>query len=110
MIKNNESKVEITTRNLKYYRDRGYDCSVKEIITIDISTMPKMSHNKVIAICELCKSEKELPFSKYNKNKQRQGFYSCFKCSDRKRKLTTAKYRGKHTDLVSVLVLCLTYR
>jgi hypothetical protein len=94
MIKNNESKVEITSRNIKYYTDKNYICNIGDIITIDISTMPKMSHNKVIAICEICSSEKEIPFSKYNKNKNRQGFYSCLKCSDKKRKITNIEKYG----------------
>jgi hypothetical protein len=28
MVKNNESRVEITTRNIKYYIDRGFKCLV----------------------------------------------------------------------------------
>ena len=94
MIKNNESKVEITTRNIKYYKDRNYICSVGDIISIDINSMPKMSHNKVIAICELCLHEIELPFSKYNKNKDRHGFYSCNGCSNKKRKITVKEKYG----------------
>ena len=86
MIKNNESRVVITTRNIKYYKDRNYICNVGEIISIDVNTMPKKSHNKVIAICEKCSSETELSFSKYNTNKDRQGYYSCSKCSGSKRK------------------------
>lgn len=61
MIKGNESKVEITTRNIKYYNDKGYRCYIGDIITIDVSTMPKMSHNKVTAICELCFTEVFIP-------------------------------------------------
>ncbi len=94
MVKNNESKVEITTRNIKYYKDRKYICVVGDIISIDVNIMPKMSHNKVIAICELCKTEIELAFSKYNRNKDRQGFYSCSKCSGKKRKITVKEKYG----------------
>lgn len=94
MIKNNESRVQITTRNIKYYNDRGFKCLVGDIISIDVSTLPKMSHNKVIAICEICFLEIELSFSKYNRNKERQGFYSCKKCSDKKRKVTNIQKFG----------------
>lgn len=91
MIKNNESKVEITSRNIKYYTDKNYQCNIGDIIKIDIHTMPKMSHNKVVAVCEICHSESELMYSKYNKNKDRQGFYSCKRCSNQKRKITNIK-------------------
>jgi hypothetical protein len=94
MIKNNESKVLITNRNIKYYKDKGYQCNIDDIISIDINTIPLMSHNKVIAICELCKEELEIIFSKYNLNKSRQGFYSCKKCSDNKRKITNFEKYG----------------
>ena len=49
MIKNNESVVGITTRNIKYYKDRGYNCKLGDMIHINVDTMPKMSANKVIA-------------------------------------------------------------
>lgn len=88
MIKNNESIVTITTRNIKYYKKLNYVCEVGDLISIDIKSLSYMSHNKVIAICELCQDEKEINFSKYNQNKKRQGYYSCRKCSNKKRKNT----------------------
>lgn len=94
MIKNNESKVEITSGNIKYYLRKKYICEIGDIISVDTNTMAKMSHNKVIAICDICKSERELTFSKYNKNKERQDYYSCSKCSDEKRKITNIKKYG----------------
>lgn len=56
--------------------------------------MPKMSHNKVVAICEIYQNEVILSFSKYNKNKERQGFYSCKKCSIHKTKKTCYQKYG----------------
>lgn len=94
MVKNNECKVEITTRNKKYYNDVNYNCEVGDIISIDVSTMAKKSHNIIIAICEICKNESELSFVKYNINFDRGGFYSCKKCSSIKRKKTTFEKYG----------------
>ena len=94
MIKNNESKVEITSRNIKYYNKKNYICNIGDIISVNTDTMSKMSHNKVIAICEICETEKELPFSKYNTNKDRQGYYSCNGCSAKKRKATVKEKYG----------------
>lgn len=94
MVKNNECKVEITTRNKKYYNDKNYNCEVGDIILIDVSTMAKKSHNIIIAICEICKNESELSFVKYNINFDRGGFYSCKKCSGIKRKKTTFEKYG----------------
>jgi hypothetical protein len=94
MVKNNESKVLITTRNIKYYKGKGYSCGVGDTISLNVDTMPTMSRNIVIAICELCNNEIEISYSKYNKNKSRQGFYSCKKCSNKKRKITNIKKYG----------------
>jgi len=94
MVKNNESKVEITTRNKKYYNDKNYNCNVGDVIAIDVTTMSKKSKNVVIAICEICEGENELSFVKYNINIERGGFYSCKKCSDVKRRKTTFEKYG----------------
>ena len=94
MIKNNECKVEITTRNKKYYNDRNHNCEVGDVISIDVSTMAKRSHNIITVICEICKNESKLSFVKYNINFDRGGFYSCKKCSGIKRKKTTFEKYG----------------
>jgi hypothetical protein len=94
MIKDNECKIEITTRNKKYYNDKNYNCEVGDVISIDITKMPKKSHNIITAICEICKCERELSFVKYNINFNRGGFYSCKMCSDVKRKKTTFEKYG----------------
>lgn len=94
MIKNNESKIEITSKNIKYYSDRGYLCVIGNVLSIDVSNMPKMSKNIIIAICEVCGQESNLSYSKYNKNIERGGFYSCKKCSDIKRKKTNRSNYG----------------
>lgn len=85
MIKNNECKVLITTKNIKYYTDRGFKCLLNEEISIDISKVSDMSHNLITAICDICSSEKDIPYYKYNTNVKRGGFYSCKKCSYKKR-------------------------
>jgi hypothetical protein len=94
MIKNNESLVEITSRNIKYYSDRGYLCEIGNIISINVLEMPKMSKNIIIAICEVCYKESNLSYSKYNKNIERGGFYSCRECSNIKRKKTNLSKYG----------------
>lgn len=94
MIKNNECKIRITTKNKKYYNDINYKCVVGDIISIDVSLMSKKSKNTIIAICEICKNENSLSFVKYNINFNRGGFYSCKKCSSIKRKKTTFEKYG----------------
>ncbi len=40
MIKNNVSKVEITTKNIKYYKNKGYICEVGVIINTSVTIIP----------------------------------------------------------------------
>jgi hypothetical protein len=97
MIKNNECVVLITSGNIKYYSKKGYSCIIGEKLSLDISEVSKMSHNLIIAICKLCNNEVNLPYSKYNINYNRGGFYSCKKCSSYKRKKTNIIKYGVDT-------------
>lgn len=94
MIRNNESLVSITNKNIKYYKDKNYKCSIGDIISINVDNMSINSHNIVVAICEICLSENSISFSKYNINRNRYGFYSCKKCSSLKRKKTNNQKYG----------------
>ena len=88
MIKNSRIDVNITYRNVTYYRSKNYVCNNGETLDIDVNDLPQNSHVKVIAVCEICSDEKQLRYHKYLENKKRQGFYSCKKCSSIKRKNT----------------------
>lgn len=88
MIKNNQCEITITSKNLKHYSDKGFNCKPGDKLVIDVSLIPKMSHNIVIAICDICGKESDLSYCKYNINVSRGGFYSCKGCSSKKRKNT----------------------
>jgi hypothetical protein len=87
MLKEKEVLVKINSRNINYYRKKGYQISLngftesKEFLvkTVDI---PKNSHHKVLVICELCSEENIIPLQKYYVNVERnnKGYYSCFSC------------------------------
>jgi hypothetical protein len=97
MIKNNESLVKITNRNITFLRNKGYidkTLNIGDIAHIDVSKLSEKSHYKVTAICEICTLEKELDFSKYTKNKNNCDIYTCNICAKIKRIKTSQEKYG----------------
>ena len=97
MIKEIKVLTKINLRNSSYYKKLGYDVSEKEIY-VDVKHLTTNSKVRVTAICEICTSENELTFGKYNVNINRndKGYYSCFKCKNiEKEKTCIDKYGVK---------------
>ena len=97
MIKNNEALTEITKYNITLLRNKGFidkNINIGNIASIDVSKIPSKSHYKVIAICEICNTEKELPYHKYTRNHNNCGFYTCNTCAIIKRKKTSLEKYG----------------
>lgn len=87
MLKEKEVVVKINSRNINYYREKGYQISLntftesKEFL-VKVTDIPKNSHQKVLVVCELCGSENIIALQKYYVNIERngKGYYSCFGC------------------------------
>lgn len=94
MIKEEKVLVSISSVNLKYYRSRNYTCNIGDKIEVNIVDLPKKSHSKVTAICEICGSERLIAYGKYILNKDRHGYYGCRKCSRLKAKKTNVDKYG----------------
>ena len=87
--------MNITSRNISYYRNLGYICCIGDITNIDITHLNKNSHYKITAICELCSTESEIPYHKYIENKNRHNYYGCKKCSRQKASMTSIELYGE---------------
>jgi len=94
MIKYNKININITSRNIKNYLSKGYNVKNGDSCLIDVKDLPKSSHQKIIAVCEICKTEKEIIYAKYIDNKNRHGYYGCKKCSNIKRENTSLEKWG----------------
>jgi hypothetical protein len=89
MIKEVNLNIGITTRNISFYINKGYDnLLIGNNYNIKIEDINRNSKCKITAICELCKSENVIGLDKYYKNKSNHNFYSCKKCSRNKFILT----------------------
>lgn len=101
MIKEDKIIVSVNARNIKYYRDFGYEVSFHNFtdkinLEVPIEQVSKFSKEKITAICQICSSETILPIFKYWSNYERGGynFYSCFKCKNKKKEQTNLMKYG----------------
>jgi hypothetical protein len=94
MIKEKEININIVSKNVKYYNTLGYNCNIGSNIIVDINDVQKNSHINIIAICDICKNEKNISIQKYNKNYEKYNIYTCKKCSNFKNKITNNKKYG----------------
>ena len=103
MIKEDKVLVPINIRNISHFTNLGYDINDKSIL-VDVSHLNIGSKVKITAICEICKSENFLQYSKYmcNINRNNKGFYSCFNCKNiQKEKTCIEKYGFKSYSMTN---------
>jgi hypothetical protein len=85
MIKNETIDIKIHTKNKNDYPQY----KIGDIVTINIDKLPKQSHIKIIAICDVCGNDKELEYFRYNDNINSNNIFACSKkCANIKRELT----------------------
>lgn len=101
MIKEEQVLIKINLRNISHYLNLGYiidNFNMKDgrEINVKVSDIPKKSHFKVTAICEICNGENKIPLQKYYANLERnnKGYYSCFNCKNLEKEKTCLKKYG----------------
>lgn len=94
MILDKKVNVKISSTNFKYYKVLGYSFRKGDIIEVDVKHLQRGTGVKINVKCDVCGSESNIYLQKYNINHERQGYYSCVKCSDKKRKKTNMKKYG----------------
>lgn len=99
MILDRYAEILIGNVNIKYYLSVGYNVNKGDKVLIDINDLRIGTPVKINVKCDLCGAENKIYLQKYHINKNRCGYYSCVKCSDKKRKIfNNIKY---DTDNVS---------
>jgi hypothetical protein len=94
MILTKEIEVSITSRNITYYREFGYKVELGSKINVPVEHLSKSSKLKIKCQCELCDTEGDIIYEKYLINYNRHNFYSCKKCSNKKRVMTVNEKYG----------------
>jgi len=94
MIKDEKIKINISYRNITHYIKLGYNPILNEMLEIKAIDLPTVSHQIIVAICEICGVQRDLKYHKYVENKKRHGFYGCKSCSRQKAALTSLEKWG----------------
>ena len=92
-------KLSITINSgfhIKYFKDKGFDgVKMGDKIEIDISLLPKGSHETIKAKCDYCGDIKELFYKEYNYSVKTNDKFCCSKCLSLKIEETCRKRYGK---------------
>ena len=97
MILNEYIEIIGNSKNLKYYRDKGYDIEVNKKITIKVDDLSHGSTFKIDISCDICHDEKKISWSSYYKYREndKDKKYHCKNCCINKTKKTNQiKYGG----------------
>jgi 5-methylcytosine-specific restriction endonuclease McrA len=91
MILDESVKVIITNRNIRYYKELGYDVQSNKETEISLKDLNKNSLIKINSKCDICGFESEISYQNYNKSFKNGGYYCCKKCSYTKVKIDIEK-------------------
>lgn len=80
MILDKTIDIRIHGRNIDYFKEKGYKCQKGDIIPIKVHDLRKSSKDKIKCKCDECGSEKELSYSNYITNYEKNGRYVCYNC------------------------------
>lgn len=74
--------IRINNKNIEHYRSQGIDVVYGELYDMDVKYVSRYSKYKILAKCETCGAEKELPMQKYHQNWERSESYNCKACNN----------------------------
>lgn len=77
-----EHEIKIDGRNINFYINKGYNFNIGETVKLKTKELNPLSHEKIIAICEVCGKQSEVEYIRYNRCKK--GFVCCAKCNNKR--------------------------
>jgi hypothetical protein len=99
MILEKEVQVKVNNRQVKYYRDKGYEVKGGQEILIKIEDLPTQSHLKVKIFCDFCQKELLVSYYNYNISIKNTGSYYCKDCKHLKAETTNLQKYGVKSTL-----------
>ena len=83
----------ITSKNINFYKNKGYAVKYLEKIEIKIEDLNINSHEKVLVKCDKCGTEKEKRYSEYIQITKNSEYY-CQSCKGEKIKKSVQEKYG----------------
>lgn len=95
MIIDSEVEIKIVNKSIReHYLDLGYDVS-KYRVVVSVDHLLKNSHVLINVKCDICGSEKQLKYLRYNKNISKHNIYTCNNsCAQVKNRMTSVEKYG----------------
>jgi hypothetical protein len=82
MIITKKVNINITNKNVSFYKNKGYNVKPLKFYEINTEDLPPNCKNKIEVECDVCKTHKTILFSSYYRNIKNYGYYACSgKCS-----------------------------
>lgn len=98
MILTKEVEVIPSGKNIKYYKDKGYDAKWREPLVVKIEDLPDGSKSQIEVECDICHKHKKTCYCYYIDSISKYGYYTCCsKCSQEKVKKTNLLLYGKES-------------
>jgi hypothetical protein len=91
MLLTQSVSIYISRRNIKYYKEKGYDVYIFNYHNISIIDLPLYCKSIVNCKCDICDKEREMSYFEY---KRYNDNYTCRQCSEYKRQITSMKNWG----------------
>lgn len=94
-------KIKACFRYISILRKNSPNIKYGEFGEISIYDLPNKSKFKIDVCCDICKKNKSISISSYNKNIKNGGYYSCSQiCSKGKTEITNLKKYGCHPSKI----------
>jgi hypothetical protein len=91
MIIVEEVTIYISRRNIKYYKNKGYDAEIFNFLIVNVKDLPLYSKTKIECACDICGKQRMISYFEYRRYDNN---YLCRKCSEKKRRETSLKNWG----------------
>jgi hypothetical protein len=101
MILTKTVEIRIVPKHIKFWKEKGYDVNINDIITVNLSDISKNSNVLIDVLCENCGKLRRLSYQKYNMSKEKYGIYTCKDCGYDKSKQTLQKNFGVEYTFLS---------
>ena len=83
MLLSKEVEVKINKKNLDWYKSKGYNCELRDIITINVSDLVPNSRLMVEYRCDECNSIKEIAYTSFTKRHKNKDNHYCVECANK---------------------------
>jgi len=81
IVENQVFQVKVNNKNIKWYKSKGFECNLKDIINVPLEYLIPGCHIRIKYICDGCGEEKDVGYCDYITKKSNKDY--CKKCASK---------------------------